>query len=129
MSDRKGSGLKLTLDKRRILLIEDSSQLLSTVSAFLFRAGAWDVWQAHDRSRALVLWAEHRDKIDVVIADERLPDGRGLDLLRHLRRDQMDLCCLLISGAPVVDCAEFHGASLLKPFTEEELIRALNAMG
>lgn len=130
MSDREEpSKLKLALDKRRILLVEDNSQLLSTVSAHLFRAGAWDVWQAHTVSRAKELWSEHHSGIDVVLADASLPDGRGSELLRAFCSAEQKLSCLLISGNPALPAAERKAHTFLgKPFTEAELVVAINGL-
>ena len=116
---------ELPLDRRRILLIEDNSNLLSSLSLILFRAGAWDVWQAHNAARARELWKEHCECIDVVIADENLPDGRGTDLLSELRFEDPQVSCLLMTDAPA-RADQFSGPNFLsKPFTERELIAAL----
>ena len=117
---------ELPLDRRRILLIEGNSNLLSNLSLILFRAGAWDVWQAHNAARARELWREHSESIDVVIADEHLPDGRGTDLLSEFCFDDPQLSSLLMSDAPARDADQLSSARFLsKPFTERELISAL----
>ena len=82
---------ELPLDRRRILLVEGCSNFLSSLSLILFRAGAWDVWQAHNAARARELWREHSASIDVVIADENLPDGKGTDLLSEFRFEDPQL--------------------------------------
>ena len=117
---------ELPLDRRRILLVEGCSNFLSSLSLILFRAGAWDVWQAHNSARARELWKEHSESIDVVIADENLPDGRGTDLLSELRFEDPQVSCLLMSHAPARDAGQFSSSRFLsKPFTERELISAL----
>ena len=116
---------ELPLDRRRILLIEGNSNLLSNLSLILFRAGAWDVWQAHNAARARELWREHSESIDVVIADENLLDGRGTDLLSELRFEDPQVSCLLMTDEPA-RADQFSGPNFLsKPFAERELIAAL----
>ena len=117
---------ELPLDRRRILLVEGNSNLLSNLSLILFRAGAWDVWQAHDAARARELWREHSENIDVVIADENLPDGKGTDLLSEFRFEDPQLSSLLMSDAPAREADQLSSSRILsKPFLERELIAAL----
>jgi DNA-binding NtrC family response regulator len=124
MIERTKATLSLPLDRRRILLVEDDSQLLSTLSSYLFRAGAWDVWQAHSCARARELWTIHAEQIDVVIVDIHLGDGNGLDLLNELTVAKAQFFGLVISGRPVL---EQHPVQFLrKPFTEEMLISTLS---
>src|SRR5690349_3162255 len=113
MMDRTKVTLSLQLDRRRILLVEKNSQLISAITALLFRAGAWDVWQAHNCARARELWATHADQIDVAVVDVGLADGNGLDLLKELSFDKPQLFGLIMSGRPI---AEPHSVRfLLKP--------------
>ena len=116
---------QLPLDRRRILLVDDDSQLLSTLSSYLFRAGAWDVWQAHSIERARELWSVHESQIDVVIADIRLQDGNGLELLWAFRQERPGLFGLAITGAVLNPLPPECDALLLKPFTAETLVQAL----
>lgn len=69
---------------------------------------------------------EHRQSIDVAIADLKLPDGQGIDLLHEFWSDEPDLSCLVITGDPSFRDGQLkNGRLLAKPFTEAEFISAL----
>jgi DNA-binding NtrC family response regulator len=114
----------LSPDRRRILLVDDDLSLLSQLTEFLLHAGAWDVWEAHTGKRAIAIWSEKRELIDVVVADIRLPDISGEDLMAGFFTDKPTLHCLLISG--VVSQPELGVCVFLrKPFTQAELVTAI----
>jgi CheY-like chemotaxis protein len=126
MNDRIDVPRQLPQDRRRILLVDDDFQLLSTLSAYLFHAGAWDVWQAPDCARARALWKELRGQIDVVIADVSVPDGNGIELLREFRQEKGHFFGLAISGLEKKSQQDgLFDAWLSKPFTRQQLLESL----
>ena len=86
--DRPSGGLE-------ILVVEDNPDILRYLVLILEQAG--------HRARAAATLAEALDAatkgpVDVLVSDIGLPDGSGLDLLRHLRDDQPRLPAVAISG-------------------------------
>jgi DNA-binding NtrC family response regulator len=66
----------------------------------------------------------------VVITDLKLPDGTGLDVIQHVRRERPELPLILITSYSSLDSA--IGALragavdyLIKPFENEDLLRAV----
>lgn len=121
--------MTLPPDKRRVLVVDDDSQVLSKISGFLFRSGAWEVWQSHSGARALEIWAEHKDEIDVVISDVDLPDISGPALAKRFKDEKLTLGVIFISGHPRntrVDASQIK--VLCKPFTAAQVVRAIHEL-
>jgi CheY-like chemotaxis protein len=109
----------------RILLVEDNGDLRDITSALLRKIG-YEV-------EAVATLMSARDKasertFDVVIADIRLPDGSGLELMPLLRVHNAKLSGIAVSGADFdADAAMQAGFAvhLRKPFAFPELSAAL----
>ena len=78
----------------RLLLVEDHETTAAMMSRLFNRRG-YDVKSAGDVATAVSL-AEHH-QFDLVISDLGLPDGSGLDLMRHLR-ERYGLRGIALSG-------------------------------
>ena len=79
----------------RLLVVEDDEQLASRLSDRLCDAGfAVDVARNRDEGAA---WPD-MDKIAAVILDLGLPDGSGMDLLRHWRQNKVDRPVLILTA-------------------------------
>ena len=89
------------------------------------------VYCAKDGKEALDYILKH--PIDVLITDIRMPVMDGLDLIRQVHRKNIDISVIIISGYDDFSYAQKaiqFGVSeyLLKPFSFEELINALNSI-
>lgn len=75
----------------RVLVIEDEQITADTYVEYLARTGGFEVVHVSPTARdALGFLAERRRSggsfgVDVVLLDMNLPDGHGLDVLRHMR--------------------------------------------
>jgi CheY-like chemotaxis protein len=81
-----------------ILLVEDEAALLivSTRALTLF---GYRVLSATNGQEALKLWEQHRDAIDLVLTDMRMPKGiSGLELAEKLWRLKPSLKIIIMSG-------------------------------
>lgn len=82
-------------DATQILVVDDEPDLRTLYELTLLREG-YGVQAAADVTQAkALLEAQH---FDLVITDMRLPDGSGLDLLRHLRSQQRSERCIVITA-------------------------------
>ncbi|MBI5837064.1 MAG: sigma-54-dependent Fis family transcriptional regulator [Candidatus Eisenbacteria bacterium] len=111
----------------RILLVDDSPSTLEVLERHLSAEGH-SVAAADGTRRALELLS--RDPFDLVIADLRMPDGDGMDLVRHVRERLPDTEVMMITGYATiqgaVDAVKTGAAEYLaKPFTREELLAAV----
>ena len=95
--------------------------------------GARDPRSARRRGAHDLLWrafCEPNDRPDVLVADVRMPKLSGLGVMHALRRAQWSLPVVVMTGmsdASVETVARRLGAAafLTKPFTTEELLRAM----
>ncbi|HEY1765215.1 MAG TPA: ATP-binding protein, partial [Opitutaceae bacterium] len=81
-----------------ILVVEDEALVRLTSCTILQRRG-YTVLEAASPRAALDLWADNRDRIDLIFTDVVMPGGMtGRDLVDILRRDRPGLKALFTSG-------------------------------
>jgi CheY-like chemotaxis protein len=69
--------------------------------------------------------AEHENAVDVVLTDVVMPGMSGIDLARRLRSDRPAIPIVYFSGhGDEVDRPD-GGPLIRKPFTPEELVKAI----
>jgi DNA-binding response OmpR family regulator len=115
----------------RVLLVEDSERVRTTVAATLREAG-FAVASVADCAGARGLLGERT--FDAAVVDVGLPDGSGFDLCRELRSAGYDLPILLLTArTELADRVEGLDAGaddyLGKPFAGPELCARLRALG
>jgi two-component system OmpR family response regulator len=114
----------------RILLVEDEPHLGAAVQEHVRQAGhAVDWFQRLDLADAAVRAVPY----DALLLDLHLPDGKGLDFLRALRRRREALPVVILTARDMVsDRIEGLQAGaddyLVKPFDLDELIARLQAV-
>jgi len=113
--------------EKTILIVDDSEDTLEILERNL-QARGFTVWKATSVSGA-VLHLKTRP-FDLVITDLKMPCAGGLDLVRHVRENYRDAEVMMITGYASIEGAVEAlktGAEeyLAKPFTEEELISAV----
>ena len=83
-----------------ILLVEDEEQVADAISAILVSIGH-DVAACHslDQTEKLIQREENAWKPDVLLTDDRLPQGKNaLDIISCVHRKYKDLPVLVITG-------------------------------
>jgi DNA-binding NtrC family response regulator len=115
--------------KDRILVVDDAPDTLEVLERNLAAQG-FEVLTAPGVAEAVK--ALEARSVDVVITDLKMPGLSGLELVRHVRENFRDTEVLMITGYPTVEGAVQavkSGADnfLAKPFTDEELQRAVDA--
>jgi EAL domain-containing protein (putative c-di-GMP-specific phosphodiesterase class I) len=108
-----------------ILLVEDDEAVRQVYSRLLGRDG-FSVLIAHNGVEAMTLIA--REKVDLVLSDIGMPDMNGVELLKALRLEDLDVPVILMTGNPQIDSATKAVALgalryLTKPVDGEELRR------
>jgi PAS domain S-box-containing protein len=80
-----------------ILLVDDHTPARKSMQKILYQAG-FRVLHAPSGKRALEIFADHSQDIDLLVADWMMPGMNGRDLATTLRRQNPGLKVLLISG-------------------------------
>jgi CheY-like chemotaxis protein len=116
-----------------ILLVDDDDAIRKVLRITLTRLGH----AVEEVSNGSTAWAKFEARpADVVIMDLIMPETEGLETIRQFKRNGAQTKILAISGGGRMDArdlltiAQQLGAdkALAKPFTQEELITALNGL-
>jgi EAL domain-containing protein (putative c-di-GMP-specific phosphodiesterase class I) len=113
--------------QRRVLVIDDEPAVLRVVALLLERRG-FSVETAGNARDGLELLA--RERFHVILSDIIMPEMSGVDLLRELRRHDLDAPVILMTAGPTIDSAIDaieYGAQqyLLKPVEPDALVQAV----
>lgn len=113
----------MSTDSAHILVVEDESGMRNTLAANLEDQG-YRVTACPSGKEALAYIQQHPP--DVVIADLRLPDASGLEILETLKEINPEAAFILITGYASVETAveavnEGAFAYLTKPFSMDQV--------
>jgi CheY-like chemotaxis protein len=109
-----------------ILLVDDHSSARNSIQRVLHHAG-YRVLQASSGRRALKLFSESPQGVDLLIADWMMPGMNGRELAEKLRQQKPELKVLLISGyQDLQDSSSAASVELIrKPFAGAVLIERI----
>ncbi len=112
-----------THDNTQVLLVDDDSIILDSLSEFLQLEGL-DVVTAQSHADALEVLA--RQTIDLVITDINMPGGNGFELLHVVKRKYPETVVIMLTGYGTIESAVEAiklGAYdyLTKPVVDEDL--------
>jgi DNA-binding response OmpR family regulator len=116
MSEPRGPDEGGTARQGRVLLAEDSPAIGDLVSYVLSAAG-FDV--VHVTSVVHARAALARERFDVLVADLRLPDGRGEEIIETARTRDESIAIVVASGEETA--VEGADAVVMKPFSTDDL--------
>ena len=114
---------------KKILIIEDEGEMCLVLNLLLNQ----DEVQL-DHVKDLLAADEYlkSEQPDIVILDNKLPDGFGVDFITYLRKNYPSIRIIMISGfdSSVRDVALHNGADffLEKPFTKAQLTDSINKL-
>jgi len=126
-------GYTEALDKKSILIVDDDSRNIFTLSAVLENMGA-EVYSAFNGKEALELLEEKGDLIDIVLMDVMMPTMDGLEAIRSIRKKEQfgDIPIIAITAKSLPEdrdkCLE-AGANdyLAKPIDGKKLLAMIKA--
>jgi DNA-binding response OmpR family regulator len=109
------------------ILIVDTDPIARFVLATALREEGCDVTEATSFEEGKRLWASERPAM--LIADVRLGEFNGLQLLLRAKADREDIKAVITSSVPdrvlEVDTHRFGGTFLVKPVRPPEIIKML----
>jgi EAL domain-containing protein (putative c-di-GMP-specific phosphodiesterase class I) len=85
------------------VLVADDEESFRRVVVRILRKADFDVRDVDTGFKAIS--ALEKEPFDVVVSDVRMPDGGGLDLLRSVRRVDLDVPVILMTGEPSLEAA------------------------
>jgi DNA-binding response OmpR family regulator len=113
----------------KILVIDDDVLLLRTIARILATDGH-EVLTAPEGARGLTLFRQQHPEL--VITDIVMPNQEGLETILTLRRDDMPLKIIAMSGtdSEMLEIAGLIGADAIieKPFRAQELLSRVRAL-
>lgn len=109
--------------KEKILIVEDSSSLLDSISSILTQDG-YEIIGAREGKDAISVAREMH--LDGAVVDLKLPDVNGIEVVRFLRKTFPDISVIIMTAYPSVETTvealkEGVFDYLIKPFDFEHL--------
>jgi two-component system, OmpR family, response regulator len=116
-----------TLEKaKKVLIIEDEGDMCLLLNIMLTGK---EMELDHVKSLASAEEYLQKEKPPVVILDNKLPDGFGIDFINHIKANSPATKIIMISGydGSAKDVALYNGADIFleKPFTRDQLYQAI----
>jgi two-component system, OmpR family, response regulator len=112
---------------RKVLIIEDEGDMCLLLNILLDGKG-----MEVDHVQSLAAAEEYllQQKPSLILLDNRLPDGFGLDFITYIKQKYPSIRIIMISGvdAAAEDVAIENGADVFleKPFTRDQLYKSVN---
>ncbi|MBK9170566.1 MAG: response regulator [Bryobacterales bacterium] len=110
-----------------VLLVDQSEAVRALVREMLTPNG-YDVMEALDAEEALSLFSDPRFPVDLLVADQDLPEGGARHLADRLREHRPAMKVLFAGPRPMTEPPLAGEAHLLKPFSGDALLRAVRAL-
>lgn len=112
---------------KKILVIEDEGDMRLLLEIMLHNEESFTV--EHAKNLQIAEKMLQTEQPDVVLLDNKLPDGFGIDFITHIKNNYPQIKIIMISGfdKSAEDVAIQNGAAvfLQKPFTKYQLFQAI----
>ncbi|THB77320.1 MAG: response regulator [Desulfobulbaceae bacterium] len=117
-----------SLSRGPILIVDDEQSLRDTFHFFLTRDGYTQVFTAPGFKEALELF--ENNNFDLIMSDIVLEGASGIDLLKHVRRMDIECPFIIVTGYPEVDTAAEAVRSgafdyITKPVDKDTLLKTV----
>ena len=115
---------------KKVLIVDDSMFMRKSIKSALIASGKYDViGEAPNGDQGIELALELNP--DIITMDNILPDMLGVDIIKELRKEELESKIIMISAVGqdnIIDECKKSGANdyLVKPFTNEILIEKLD---
>ena len=115
------------MESLRVLVIDDETVICDACDLVLSENGHTVTARENGKTG---LEAIREDSYDVLLLDMKLPDIDGMDILKVVQDEKPELCTIVMTGYSSISNAvqamrEGADNYLAKPFTEDELLQAI----
>ncbi|MGD0659318.1 MAG: sigma-54 dependent transcriptional regulator [Syntrophorhabdales bacterium] len=113
----------------KVLIIDDDQAVLNYLNMFMLQAGTFDVTTLSNSTKA---YGELKgNPYDLLLLDMDMPDVTGLDILKHIQENNIDIETIVLTGVEDVELAVSAvklGAMeyLTKPVDNDRLLKLMN---
>lgn len=90
---------------RQLLVVDDQAGIRALLKE-IFRREGYEVLEAKDAEEGLSVLSEASDTIGLILLDVKLPGMNGIDLLRQLRNNGLDIPVVLMTAYGEVEQLE-----------------------
>ncbi|HEY0068292.1 MAG TPA: response regulator [Flavisolibacter sp.] len=115
-----------TTKTKKILIVEDEGDMCLLVNIML---NGRDMELDHVKKLSAAEEYLQKEQPSVIILDNKLPDGFGVDFIGHIKTNYPSVKIIMISGfdGSVKDVALDSGADIFleKPFTRDQLYQSI----
>ncbi|NJD22843.1 MAG: sigma-54-dependent Fis family transcriptional regulator [Melioribacter sp.] len=114
----------------KILVVDDNQAVLNFLNIFLLQTGKYQIKTLQDSKQTFNLLDS--GKFDLLLLDMDMPDVTGLDILKHITENKINITTIVLTGVEDIDLA-ISAMKLgtydymLKPIEEERLIKTIDA--
>ena len=116
-------------DAKRVLIIEDEGDMCLLLNIILTGKG---MELDHVKNLSAATDYLQQEQPSVVILDNKLPDGYGVDYISFIKKEYPAIKIIMISGfdSSAKDVALENGADvfLQKPFTKDQLFQSIKGL-
>ena len=116
-------------DRSKLVLLADDEVSVRTTTRRLLERNGWRVIEASNGEEAFALFLAHRDQVNVVLSDVRMPGVDGVELARRVRSVIPEFPVVFFSGYDELEQSEVSELSnvplIAKPFSLNELLRVM----
>jgi two-component system, OmpR family, response regulator len=114
---------------RKVLIIEDEGEMCLLLNIII---DSKDIELDHVQNIATATEYLKKESPPVIILDNKLPDGFGVDFINYIKKNKPDTRIIMMSGygSSVGDVALKNGADVFleKPFTRDQIYEAIENM-
>lgn len=116
-------------DLKKVLIIEDEGDMCLLLNILL---NGKEMELDHVKTLSAAEEYLQQEQPSVILLDNRLPDGFGIDFISHIKQNYPTIKIIMISGfdGSAKDVALENGADifLVKPFTRDQLYQSIKGV-
>ena len=87
----------------RVIIIDDDQSILNYLRLFLLQTGKFEIKTLNDSKKAFDVI--RKGNFDILLLDMYMPSVNGLDILRYIKEQNIDLVTIVLTGVEDIDLA------------------------